>query len=376
MADQKTDSAEGGSGVFATAKRRLTAARRRSRFLDHLLNMLTHYGNVQGGVLAGAVTYFGFLSFFPILALAFAVVGFVAKGYPNAEDSLVNAIQQVFPGIVTLHGGNNTISMDQIKNAKAAAGIIGFLGVLYSGLNWMSGLRKALQGAFQIPASKKYNFFVGKGIDLVVMAILGLVLMVSVGFSSVAKGLAGTVLSWVGMSDTAIGTPLVWAVGIVLGLAASTLLFFVMYRLLGAPDLSGKALWQGALLGAIGFELLKFLVVNVLGAVGGSPFAPLAIAITLVVWINYFSRLVIYGASWAMTSELSASALALRAARLMAAEQAEQVGKQSATPVGAKPADLVAGASTGTLAGRFDPGSAIAGAAAAAAAVILFWRND
>ena len=50
----------------------LAAARRRSRLLDHTMNTLKHYGNVQGGVLAGAVTYFGFLSFFPILALAFA----------------------------------------------------------------------------------------------------------------------------------------------------------------------------------------------------------------------------------------------------------------------------------------------------------------
>lgn len=376
MAEPKSESADQGSGVVGTAKRVLAAARRRSPFLDHTLNMLKHYGNVQGGVLAGAVTYFGFLSFFPILALAFAVVGFVAKSYPNAEDSLVNAIQQVFPGIVTLHGGHNTISMDQIKSAKAAAGIIGFVGVLYSGLGWMSGLRQALQGAFQIPPSKKYNFFVGKGVDLMVLAILGLVLMVSVGFSGAAKGLAGNVLSWVGMSGSPIGTPLVWAVGIALGLAASTVLFFVMYRLLGAPDLSRKALWQGALLGAIGFELLKVLVVNVLGAVGGSPFAPLAIAITLVVWINYFSRLVIYGASWAMTSELSAAALALRAARQLAAEEAERLGAETATPVGAKPAAALAGASTATLAGRFDPGSAIAGAAAAAVAVLLFWRQD
>jgi membrane protein len=147
-----------------------------------------------------------------------------------------------------------------------------------------------------------------------------------------------------------------------------------MYRLLGAPDLSAKPLWQGALLGAIGFELLKLLVVNVLGAVGGSPFAPLAIAITLVVWINYFSRLVMYGAAWAMTSQHSAEALALRAARQLTADQLAAEGEQATTPVGRKPPAAVT--PTGTLAARFDPGSAIAGAAAGLAAYLLFWRQD
>jgi membrane protein len=301
-------------------------------------------------------------------------VGYVARDYPSAEDNLVTAIQQIFPGIVTVHGGHNTISMNQIKDAKAAAGILGFVGVLYSGLGWVSGLRQALQGAFQIPPSKKYSFIVGKGVDLAVLAILGLVLVVSVGISGVVKGLTGKLISWIGLSGSPIGAPLVWAIGILLGLGASTLLFFVMYRLLGAPDLDAKPLWQGALLGAVGFELLKLLVVNVLGAVGGSPFAPLAIAITLVVWINYFSRLVMYGAAWAMTSQHSASALALRAARQLAAEQAAAAEEEVATPVGQKPAAAVTG--TGSLGGRFDPGSAIAGAAAGVAAYVLFWRQE
>lgn len=369
MAEEKT-------GIVGTVKSLLARARRRSRPLDHTLNMVQHYGNVQGGVLAGAITYFGFLSFFPLLVLAFAVIGYVAKAYPNAEDSLVTAIQQVFPGIVTVDGSNNTISMDQVKDAKAVAGITGFVGVLYSGLGWVSGLRQALQGAFQILPSKKHNFLVGKGVDLVALGILGVVLILSVGISGVVKGLAGDMIDVLGLSGSPIGSPLVWGVGILLGLAASTLLFFVMYRLLGDPDLDAKPLWQGALLGAIGFEALKLLVVNVLGAVGGSSFAPLAIAITLVVWINYFSRLVMYGASWAMTSQHSASTLALRAARQLAADQAAKEGIESATPVGPKPAAAFAGGATGTLAGRFDPGSAVAGALAAVLAVVLFWRHD
>ena len=50
--------------------------------------MQEHYGAVKAGQQAGAVTYFAFLSFFPILALAFFVVGWIAKVYPDAQDDL------------------------------------------------------------------------------------------------------------------------------------------------------------------------------------------------------------------------------------------------------------------------------------------------
>jgi membrane protein len=375
---QEASEAGGGRGIVDRAKAVLAAARRRSRLFDHTLDMNTHYGNVQGGVLAGAVTYFGFLSFFPLLALAFAVVGYVARWYPDAEDSLVTAIQQVFPGIVTVHGSHNTISMDQIKSASNIAGIIGFFGVLYSGLGWVSGLRQGLQAAFQVPPSEKYNFIKGKAVDLVALVVLGLVLIVSVGISGLVNGLAGRVIGWIGLGGSWIGGPVVWLVGIALGIAASSLLFLVMYRILGEPDVDAGSLWHGALLAAIGFEILKQLVVNVLGAVGGSSFAPLAIAVTLMVWINYFSRLVMYGAAWAMTDDRSADELALQAARRLVAEQAAKVEADSgvAMPVGQKPAEAVAGLPNSSLAARFDLGSAIAGAAAAVVATVVFWRQN
>ena len=124
-------------------KARLEAARAKHRLLDHLLSMNEHYGSVQGNVLAGAVTYFGFLSFFPILAIAFAVVGYVSATFPDARDHLVTAIEQLFPGIVSDTGDPGTISLQQIEDNSATAGIIGFITLLYTGLGWVSGLRLA-----------------------------------------------------------------------------------------------------------------------------------------------------------------------------------------------------------------------------------------
>ena len=50
-------------------------SRERRPFVDHAVRMQEHYGGVKAGQQAGAVTYFAFLSVFPILAIAFFVVG-------------------------------------------------------------------------------------------------------------------------------------------------------------------------------------------------------------------------------------------------------------------------------------------------------------
>ncbi|MBA2444775.1 MAG: YihY/virulence factor BrkB family protein [Nocardioidaceae bacterium] len=367
MAEDKPDKATG-------IKARLQAARDRYPFLDHLINMVEHYNKVEGNVLAGAATYFGFLSFFPILALAFAVVGYVSVYYSDAQGNLVTAIEQIFPGIVSQDDQPGKISLSQIEGAKAAAGIIGFLGVLYSGLNWISGLRTALQNAFEIPSDKKGNFFVGKGIDLMALAVIGVILIVSVGIAGVVQGLGGTILAWLGLDATLIGPPLIWLVAVLLGIASSTVLFFVMYKLLGRPHIPKKVILQGAFFGAAGFEALKMIVVKVLGGVGGSDFAPLAIAITLLVWINYFSRLVVYGASWAMTSPHAYEAVTRRTdASLAAVVRADFADEEArVTPAAAMALrDGHAGP-----AGRFDAGSAALGAAAALVAAALFGRRD
>ena len=59
--------------------------------VDHAVAMQQHYGDVKAGQQAGAVTYFGFLSVFPILALAFFVISYVAKVVPESRDTLVDA---------------------------------------------------------------------------------------------------------------------------------------------------------------------------------------------------------------------------------------------------------------------------------------------
>lgn len=292
-------------------------------WLDHTLRMLQHYSAVKGNTQAGAVTFFGFLSFFPILALAFFVIGYVATVYPDAEDTLVDAISGVFPGMIG--DGPGEISIDSFKGSSAGtAGVIGLAGVLYSGLGWLSGLRESLLVVFEQPAKEQPNFVVGKLRDLAALASIGLVLFTSVAISSGLNAFSEQVLDLFG-----VGAELSWLlriVTIVIGILASSALFLAIFRLLAAPDIPRRDLYRGALLGAVGFELLKQVAGLLLESTKNQPaFQAFGIALILLVWINYFSRVIIYAASWAHTST---------AARLLReAAEADEEAKRDATRV-------------------------------------------
>jgi membrane protein len=288
-------------GLKDRITQRVDRLRKRRPFVDHLFRTIEHYGAVKGSLQAGAITYFGFLSVFPILALAFAVVGYVANFYEDAQADLVAAIQGVLPGIVSTEEAEGKIAISDVQ--AAAPGLLtgGLLVMLYSGLGWISAMREALLVLFEKPVKGQPGFVTGKLRDLTALVLLGVVLVLSVAVSGVVTSLATPILDFLDLEAGA--EPLLWLLAIPLAVAASSLLFFAFFKLLGDPDEPNRSLWSGALLGAVGFELLKQLSRWLIASISEQPgFQVFGIALVLLVWIYYFSRVVMYAAAWAHTS--------------------------------------------------------------------------
>jgi membrane protein len=273
--------------------------RRRHPLVDRLVRMQAHYSVVKGNLEAGAITYFAFLSFFPILALAFAVIGYVARVYPDAQSDLLKAIDDVLPGMVGDDEGQ--VSLTAIQDAAPGILSLGLPLMLYSGLGWLSAMRDALLVVFEKSPKEQPNFVVGKLRDLMALAVLGVVLILSVAVSGVVTSMAEPILELLELGPGV--TWLLWLVALVLGVAASAVLFLAFFKLLGDPDAPTRSLWSGAVLGALGFEALKQISRVLIGLTKEQPaFQAFGIALILVVWINYFSRVVLYAAAWAHTS--------------------------------------------------------------------------
>jgi membrane protein len=115
---------------------------------------------------------------------------------------------------------------------------------------------------------------------------------------------------------------------------------------------------SGAVLGAVGFEILKQASTLLIKATEGQPaFQAFGIALILVVWINYTSRVTLYAASWTWTHPL--------AVRERVVDPAQPVQGPPLPSIEELPTSDGEGGDSGSRKGAFAAG-AVAGAAAAA----------
>lgn len=274
----------------------LAALRGRRPLLDRAVLTLERYTAVKGNLMAGGVTYFGVLSFFPVMALAFFAVGYLVRLFPQADDALTTAIEQLFPGM--FGSGSEQLSLADLEQLAGTLGVIGVLGALYAGLGWLSAMRTSLLTVFDLAEEEQPNFLLGKARDLATLVAVGVTLLLSVSVSGLVSRYAQELLEWVGLAGSL--SSLMTLLSLIVGVASAVLLFYLMFTLLARPHTPARSLWLGALLGAVAFEVLKRLASWLLGFTADAPaFQLFGITLILIVWINYFSRITLYAACWA-----------------------------------------------------------------------------
>jgi membrane protein len=286
-------------GPLARVYARLRRARARSSVLDHAVRTVDRNSDVLASRWAGAITYFGFLSFFPLLALAFAVVGYVSDSFPGAQDAVTTAVADIFPSLIG--SGDGQINIQDVIDAKAGAGLLGLLGLLYSGLGWVDALRDGLRRVFGT-LDERLGFVAKKLGDVIVLVLLGISLIASVVVTSLATAVTEDVLGLVDLQDSLVATGLLRVLSVTLALAADTVLFAILISRLSGARLPWSRVRSGAVLGAVGFEVLKLLATFLIGRATGNPvYATFGVVVGLLVWMNLLSRLILFAAAWTAT---------------------------------------------------------------------------
>ncbi|MEU4509776.1 YihY/virulence factor BrkB family protein [Nonomuraea wenchangensis] len=282
--------------VRAWGRRTVDHWRVRRLSLDHLIRGVQRYQGQNGDRLAGAVTYFAFLSFFPLVALAYAVLGYMVATSETTRQALEAAITERLPGIA------DQLNLKAIAEAKATAGVIGLLGLLYAGLGALDALRGALREIY-MTTQPPLNFFLGKLRDLSSLLMIGIAMITSVLVGGFATSATDKVLHLVFGSESALATFGLRLAGVVAGLAADWVLFVILLGWVAKPVQPFKVIAKGALIGAIGFGVLKQLATLLLATTLGNPvYGTFAVIVGLLVWINFSARLVLHVAAWTATA--------------------------------------------------------------------------
>lgn len=277
----------------------LARQRRRRPWLDHLARAYDAFTERYGNHYAAAITYFSVLSLFPLLMIAFAVVGFVlandAEQLRNLKESIAAAVPNGLDTIV-----NDLV--DEAINSRGTVGVIGLLAAAYSGLGWMSNLRDALTAQWGIE-HQQVPFLKRTASDLLSLLGLGLALAISFGLTAAGGALGTQLLDLMGLDDDPWAVFLLRVATIVLALVANWVVFIWVLSRLPREKVGAKSAVRGAIAAAIGFEILKQLATVFLASVTSSPsgvvFGPI---IGLLVFANLVARYLLFIAAWTATA--------------------------------------------------------------------------
>ncbi|GIH21941.1 hypothetical protein Aph01nite_02510 [Acrocarpospora phusangensis] len=273
----------------------------RFAWADHLIRTVQRYQIQSGDHLAGSVSYFAFLSFFPLIALVFALFGYVvAFGWlnPEARQTITDAISTQLPGLA------DQLNLDQLASARVNAGLIGLIGLLYAGLGSVDALRVAFHRIW-MSTEPQLNFFLLKLRDLVALVLVGVIMIASVLIAGFAGGATTTVAGWFGLEHSGLGTFSVAVVGLLVSLAADVLLFLVLLGWMAKPKPAQpfSVVVKGAVLGAVVFGVLKQVATLLLSHTLSNPvYGTFAVIVGLLVWINLSARVILYAAAWTATA--------------------------------------------------------------------------
>jgi YihY family inner membrane protein len=237
-----------GAGERLRAVRsRIDGLQRRHAVVGFAYAVVRKYVDDEGGRLAALLTYYGFLSAFPLLLIAVAVATQVLASYPELRDELID----------TLLGPALQQDIEQALANLPPSGLplaIGVAGLLFTGTGGVLAGRAALDRIWAVPRGQRFSL-----LRLYARVFLMLALLL-VGAVTIA-GLAA-------ISSEMLHRPTLQRIASVAGSYLIVLVVLICaHRILTASPPPIANLWVGCALGALAVTALVHLGATLLPAV-------------------------------------------------------------------------------------------------------------
>lgn len=213
---------------------------------------INRFSTAKSSLLAAGTTYYVFLSIFALVALAYGVVALV--GADQIASTLTESLDNAFPGLV----GSEGIDPQQLKNVGQASSIVGLIGMLYASAGAMGSVNQSLHQIYGAPKDPR-NFVVGKLRLIGWVLIIAPLMLLSFAQTGLVGFFAGPVLSAIGL-EGGLGRVVLTSASLLLVLAVDFLIVYLLLSNMGGIRPSRKSRAIGAGFGAVGIEILKYLM--------------------------------------------------------------------------------------------------------------------
>jgi YihY family inner membrane protein len=244
--------------------------------------VIKKYSEDRGGQLAALLTYYGFLSLFPLLLVASAILQIVSFSNSHFKQTVINYATQYFPVL----GQHLESNIHDLKGTHAVL-IISVLVTIWGAKGIADIFQFAINNIWNVPHPKRPGFIKRS------LKSLGIILLAGGGFilAAIFSGYAASVGQGLPYSLVPI-------------LVSTVILFCVFMGLfkwaLASPkDYRDSAIVRSALFVTIGIEILQLvgvaLVKHQLGHLS-TYYGTFGATLALLFWIYLQAQIVIYGA--------------------------------------------------------------------------------
>lgn len=260
---------------------RLDRYQRRHAWLGLPIGVLYKLFDDRGPYLAALITYYAFVSLFPLLLLSFTVLGFVLQGHPELRQDLENAARNKLPGI------GPHLHIETFKGSGPALAV-GIILLLYGALGAMQAAQASFNQIYGVPRNRQPNPIKSRIRSLGLIALLGSGVLLSTGIAaalSTANGLSKQL------------APAIVVGGYVLNYIVNFALFSAAFQLLTARELRLRQVMRGGLVAAGLYLLVQIFGTRYVShAAKASLYQAFAVVLATLIWMYLQSLILILAA--------------------------------------------------------------------------------
>jgi membrane protein len=259
------------------------------------------YSEHRGAMLADSITYRALFSVFAAVLLGFSIAALWLAGNPVAWQALIDAVDRVIPGLVG-EGGLIDPSSIQAPAGLTIAGAVALVGLVGAAIGAIGSLRTAIRTI----ADKVHDdvFFLWVSLRNLGLAVgFGGALALSAAVTFLGTAGVGALAEWLGLpADAPVAVLGTQAVAVIAVFALDAVAIAAIFRVLSGLKPSVRALWSGALLGAVGLTVLQQLSGLFVGGAKSNPLlATFATLIAVLLWFNLSAQVILIASAYIVT---------------------------------------------------------------------------
>jgi uncharacterized BrkB/YihY/UPF0761 family membrane protein len=253
-----------------TTSERMVGLRAKHPAIEVGVDTLDGWRRHLSGRNASVLSFFGFLSIFPLMLAATTILGFVLKDNENLQQRIIDGALADIPVL-----GSQLQADPTSLNGSVWALIIGLGGALWGATKAFVAMQGAFDDVWEIEVDHRDPMPKLRGKALLGLVLIGTAQVASLGITTIIQ---------------AVDLPLGGRIGFVVATVTINIsMFAAMFRYLTAARLAWRDVWPGAVAAGVAYTLIQQfgtdIVVHVV-ANASDTYGQFALVLGIVTWLS------------------------------------------------------------------------------------------